>query len=280
VDLAVYGRVLWRFRFVVALGTICALLVAILAMAHVGFSSGRPTFRYRSHELWTSQSTLLVTQRGFPEGRLTLPQNSDPAAPPLPGQQTFADPSRLVFLASLYAQFAKADAIDAIVRPRAGEKVLAAPVNDTSSGSSVGSPLPLVSVAGLATSSERALQITRLATAAFRNYIDRRQGDAGIPLGDRVVLRFVSRPSAPVVFQARRKTPAVLAFVVVLLATFGLVFALENLRKSRKVATVESIRAEDEPRSERTQVRENAAATGDRAQASAAEQRQQPVARF
>ena len=139
-DLAVYGRVLWRFRFVVALGTICALLVAILAMAHVSFSSGRPTFRYRSHELWTSQSTLLVTQRrGFPEGRLTLPQNSDPAAPPLPGQQTFADPSRLVFLASLYAQFAKADAIDAIVRPRAGEKVLAAPVNDTSSGSSVGS---------------------------------------------------------------------------------------------------------------------------------------------
>jgi hypothetical protein len=279
-DLALYGRVLWRFRVIVALGTACALLAAIIAVAHVDFTrSGGLTFRYRSNELWSSQSTLLVTQHGFPWGQLTLPQSTNPTqTQQTQPQQNFADPSRLVFLASLYAQFAKADAIKAIVHPRAEEKVLASPVDDTSSGSSVGSPLPLVSVAGIATSSARALQLASLATSAFMYYIDRQQSAAGIRSGNRVVLQVVSRPSVPVVFQKRRMTPAILAFILVLTATLVLVFSLENLRKSRSVAVVEPLRAEGDSRSEGAD--ESAPARAERAAASPSEHRQHPIARL
>ena len=65
-DFGLYVRVLWRFRLLVVLGLILALSLAMLSFVRVGTDG----VTYRQTELWASTTRLLVTQTGFPEGRL------------------------------------------------------------------------------------------------------------------------------------------------------------------------------------------------------------------
>ena len=68
-DLQLYARVLWRFRFVVAVGTALAIGLAFMSYYKVSFSDG-VSVTYREGEVWRSDATLFVTQPGFPWGRL------------------------------------------------------------------------------------------------------------------------------------------------------------------------------------------------------------------
>ena len=62
-DLAQHAAVLWRFRAVVAGGLVLGIVLAVLAAYQL------PSLTPRGSETWTSESSLLVTQAGFPEGR-------------------------------------------------------------------------------------------------------------------------------------------------------------------------------------------------------------------
>ena len=68
-DLSLYGRVIWRFRWLVVLGLILAIALAVLSVAKVS-SHG---LSYRKHEVWQSSTTVLLTQHGFPWGRAVVP---------------------------------------------------------------------------------------------------------------------------------------------------------------------------------------------------------------
>src|SRR3954465_8672900 len=94
-------QVLWRYRLITALGLLFGIALALLA----AFKVGPGGLERRGSEQWTSTSNVMVTQKGFPWGRVTLPNSAavgqaagtDPSASATPqsGEDSripFADP--------------------------------------------------------------------------------------------------------------------------------------------------------------------------------------------
>ena len=68
-NLARHAAVLWRFRAVTAGGLLLGIVLAVLASYKISPTGLKP----RGTSTYSSQSQLLVTQPGFPEGRVVLP---------------------------------------------------------------------------------------------------------------------------------------------------------------------------------------------------------------
>ena len=221
-DLGLYLRVLWRFKWIVALGFIAAVGLAVLSMARVSTKG----LAYRQGEEWSSRARLLVTQEGFPEGRLLAQQ---------PGQTTttsgplIADPARLNTLAILYAQLATSDPVKALIRqtgPIRGELAAdAVTVGDNRV------PLPLIDLTTIAQTRQGAVDLAARASAALLSYLEDQQTLNRVPASDRVVLQQVIRPGKVELVKGRSKTMPAVVFLAVMFATCGLAFLLENLRK-------------------------------------------------
>jgi hypothetical protein len=217
-DISLYGRVLWRFRWLVAFGLLLATVLAVLSVAKVSQTG----LTYRKPELWQSSSTVLLTQKGFPWGYSSLPPSQQ-------GSSQFGGPSWLAGLTELYAQFANSDQVRAqMLRDGASPtwKLTAAPV--IPSGSS--SALPVVQLVGLAFSPKDAVRATLVGRSAFMQYVKGQQGLAAIPNSDRVDLQVLQNTTPPIVIQPRKKTLPIVIFVAVMTATIGLAFILENAR--------------------------------------------------
>jgi hypothetical protein len=223
VDLALYARVVWRFRLIVAVGFLLALTLAILAMIRVGPSG----VEYRQQELWASTTRLGVTQKGFPWGRLYAvePTPEGAAAAGIP----ITDPNRFNSLAVLYAELATSDPVRRQMIESGGPirgKIVAAPVV-------VGEnrvQLPLIDLTAIATSRRGAVTLAQRSAHALSTYVQRQQLANGVPSNDRAVIQQVVRPKPPEVYQPRSKTMPLVVFFAVMFATVGLVFLLENLR--------------------------------------------------
>jgi capsular polysaccharide biosynthesis protein len=208
-------RVLWRFRFLVLLGLLLAVLLSFLSFASVSFKGGSLKVAYREKATWQAKSTLLITERGFPAGAR------------ISGVE---DPSRFSGLAVLYAQLAGSDAVQRIVLQRGPLKgrLTAAPVADYTTG--VAASLPIVAILGEASSPAQAKRIARRGTEAFLAYMRARQQAADIPQQQRVLIQALNRPEKAEPVSGRRKTRPVIVFVAVMIAFLGLAFILENMR--------------------------------------------------
>lgn len=223
-DFPLYSRVLWRFRFLVAVGVALAAALAVLSYAEVGRDGLRP----RQPELWSSTTRVGVTQSGFPWGRL-LAESAEPRTGS--GGIPVADPNRLNTLAVLYAELATSDD----VRRRLLEdgplrgKITAAPVVVGDSRVM----LPLVDVTAIATTRRGARVLAQRAANALMAHIRAEQAANRVPRADRVVLEQVFQPRPARLYQPRSKTLPILIFVVVLFATVAVAFLLENLRPRR-----------------------------------------------
>src|SRR5687767_14202280 len=101
-DLALYIRVLWRFRVLVVFGLVLAFSLALLSFVRVSFDEGEPTLSYRKAEVWQSETTLLVTRRGRPWTRITTS--------PETGEE-LSDPFQFSKLALFYSRIANSDAV-------------------------------------------------------------------------------------------------------------------------------------------------------------------------
>jgi hypothetical protein len=226
-----YAGVLWRFRVIVAAGLAFALLLAFLSVVRVS-SHG---LAYRHSELWSTTMQLLVTQRGAPEVRLYAQEPTQPGQPtPSGGDQAnrlgipIADPARFNSLAILYAEFATSDPVRRLAlrgTPIPGQ-ILATALRDSDSGVS----LPLIDLSAISTSRAKAVELARRSASALDTYVSALQKANNVPVSDRVVLRTIVEPKAPSVYQPRSKTMAIVVFLAVMLATFGIAFLLENLR--------------------------------------------------
>jgi hypothetical protein len=226
-DLSLYGRVLWRFRWLVATGLILAILLSVLSVAKVS-SHG---LSYRKHEVWQSSSTVLLTQHGFIWGRAVVP--------PTEAGST-SGPGWLSGLTELYAQFANSDQVKVLMLRDGASKdwtLTATPV--IPSGSS--SALPVIALTGLAYSPSGAVKATLAGRTAFLQYVQSQQALASIPNNQRVDLQVLQNVTPPVVVQPRKKTLPIVIFLAVLSATIGLAFILENARP--RVTPVTSLAA-------------------------------------
>jgi hypothetical protein len=224
VDLRLYANALWRFRIIVGVGAAAAIVLAFLSYARVDLRDGRPVITYRQAQTWSSSATLLITQKGFPEGRAVFPASG------ATGVSNFASSNRFTELAVFYARLANSGAVQASIARIAGVAgvVTASPVVENVAGSGEG--LPMVSVTSAATSARDAVRLAEAGVVGFRSYLASQQGSAEIPADQRVLVRVLNDPRGAAVIAPRKKTTPIVVFIAVLAATIALALVLENLR--------------------------------------------------
>lgn len=222
-DLTLYGRVLWRFRWLVALGLVLAIVLAVLSVAKVSTHG----FSYRKREVWQSGTTVMLTQPGFPWGRNVVQT----------GSNQLGGPAWLSGLTGLYVQFANSDQVKArMLRDGASPSWSLAAVPVTTANSS--SALPVIQLAGMADSPQGAIQATVVGRKAFLEYVKSQQVQAAIPKTERVDLQVLQNATPPIVIQPRKKTLPIVILLAVVSATVGLAFVLENARPKVKPVTL------------------------------------------
>jgi hypothetical protein len=213
VDLRLYLRVAWRFRWLVLGGTVMATTLALLSFVRVDYSTRDVT--YREQEQWTSYATLLLTEPGFPYGQSVADEGSSSA--------------RFAELATIYSGLATNDEVRRLMRregPLRGAVIQAAPV--TVPGQDI--ILPMLTVSVVTSSPREAMTLTERAARAFQEYVADEQRAGSVPPARRIVLQLVKRPNGATLLQGRSMTTALVMFMTVMLAVFGLAFLLENLR--------------------------------------------------
>jgi hypothetical protein len=243
VDLPHLMRVAWRWKCVTAVGFLAAFALTFLAVMKVDPSHGFK-LSYRQGQQFEADSTLFVTQSGFPWGRTVpeyVPGNSAAAEPSLP----VSDADRLASLTALYAQLANGDAIrrklpevDDITNKLSVTPVSAPPYVNPAI-------LPLLTVAATTPAPETSIALAKKAANLLQNWLAAQQRAAGIPDDERVELQLVARPIKAKLTGHRSKTLPAAIFLGLLLATFGIVFTLENLNpRAEPVAEDEDGEAE------------------------------------
>jgi hypothetical protein len=211
-------------------GLVIGILLAVLASYQV------PSLEQRGTETWTATSRILVTQPGFPEGRVTLPtetidgavtaEGEEVEAPEPKDQVTFADPGRLSGLADLYAKFLTSDEVlSGVPGNPAADRVAASPYL----GSSGGVVLPVIQLETTAPTSKGASNLNRGVYKSLSSLIEKQQVANGIGPGQRIEIKLIDSPSA-VLTAGRTKTLAILAFFLCLLGTVAVAHLLEGLR--------------------------------------------------
>jgi hypothetical protein len=219
VDLIAYWNVVKRRQRIVVVG-LC--VTAALALV----SAVRPTasgISWRTPPVYDAATTLLVTQPGFPEGRVR-----DPSSDTSP---------QLADSALLYSNLAGSDFIVRAV----GRKLKveepdydAAPLAGTD-----GRPLPLFQIRAYALSPEGAVALANGVSNALRSYLAREQANNRIRGADRVELKVYERAQEAEVFQGVRLTRPIMLFLLGALLTFGVAFVADNLRGGRHAVTAE-----------------------------------------
>jgi capsular polysaccharide biosynthesis protein len=239
-DLALYTSLLRRHRRLVIVGVVVSLALAVVSFVRVSPSG----IAYRANETWVNESTLLVTQAGFREGRSAADESLDIG-------QRFAS------LVDLYAALVESDEVVNLLVKRglvkredveSGEiPVVATPVVSSS-----GASTPLMTVSGSASSPGKATVLTVGATKAFIDALERRQDKAGIPRSQRILVQVVRRSSEPQLTKPRSKSLPVIILLAGLSATIAAAFVRENAGRRRRLEgpvseDIAAIRAKPEP---------------------------------
>ncbi|HEX9599143.1 MAG TPA: hypothetical protein VF963_07180 [Gaiellaceae bacterium] len=216
-DLQLYLRVIWRFKWLVAVGLVAAFSLSVLSMFQVSLKS--PHLKSRSVEQWRSTQTLLVTPPGAPWLRVGNSANSDP--------QKFST------LGTILVQFVMSDEVRRLINrswPLTKYDVIQAFPVLAQSYNSNSPPLPLISVEVTSFSGFRSRQLVEHTTAAFRDYVEQLQAQNSIPTDRRVVVTTVRSYEPPLLIAGRSKTLPVVIFLTVMIGISGICLVLENLR--------------------------------------------------
>lgn len=238
-DLALYGRVLRRFWYIVLLGIVLAAVLAITSYFRVSFDGGAPKLTPRAKEQWQSQATLFLTEPGFPAGRRTIDLVPVDVAGQVTLQSKYNDPNRYTGLASLYARLAESDQVRALMQRNGGttgtfQAIAAA---DTTYGKAVG--LPMLSLFGTGPTPRIAEETARRGMNAFLAYLKDEQVQAQIAQKQRVLVEVLNQPQSAQLLVGRKKTLPFVVFLAVLFATLALVFVLQSVRPAKVRAVPE-----------------------------------------
>ena len=245
-DLRRHIRVLWRHRLALAVGILVGSALAVLVGYHVQPGKS-PPITPRGQEEWMSVSRLLVTQKGFPEGRVTLPATvtTDPGKAAARGLQ-FADPARFQGLASLYAVLASSDQVRALLRERPERRQITALVVDPDGPGSLSS-LPVIELSTLASSPAAARKLNVNTVAALRRVLTEQQNANRIDDGSRVRLDSLDFPSAAILVTGRSHMASIVVFMIALLGAIGFAQLLEASGSLRGITARSRTRPEPQP---------------------------------
>jgi hypothetical protein len=236
-NLARHAAVLWRFRAVTLTGLVVGAVLAVMASYQPTLDGG-PKLTPRGTETWAAVSQILVTQPGFPEGRVTLPETqvgdaklpdgsaaSEDGAPPA-DQVEFADPGRLSALADLYSRFLTSDDVLRLVpgRPTAAN-VEASPY----AASQGGLLLPVIQLTTRSVSATAAQQLNIDTFNGLRAHLRDEQRANSIARGRRVQLKILSTPK-PALVSGRKPTASILVILLTIVGTLAVTHLLAAVR--------------------------------------------------
>lgn len=235
-NLARHLAVITRFKKVVAAGIAFAVLLAILAAYKVGPGG----LERRGSTTYSSQSSIFVTQAGFPWGRITLPQTDDASSagassdsgtsttPTDGNDRPFGSPARFTDQAILYSVITASDQIrETLPGPPLPDQVKAVAFDYTGNGSSF---QPIIQVTTTAATAGGAQKLNQQVIDALDRWLVTEQADANIDENERVELSVLNKPSDALMIGGPTMTPSLLAFFLVCLATLALVHILEAIR--------------------------------------------------
>jgi hypothetical protein len=238
-NLARHAAVLWRFRRITAAGLLLGIFLAVFASYSISPSGLEP----RGASTYTSQSQLLVTQPGFPEGRPVLPttQRIDPeTGQPIvdPDQPDFADPARFLALADLYTKLIVSDDVLARLPGRVSPtQVVASPLPGVS-----GAPiLPIIQLDTIGPTPAAAQALNVELADALRQHIEEGQRKNDIPPAKRVVISTLKAPEPGALTSGPSKMASILALLLCIIGTIAVTHLLENLRNRREADRVDEI---------------------------------------
>ena len=211
-DLRLFLTVLRRFRLLVICGAAAGILLAVMATAKVEFKGGTPTLTYRKSEQWATETRLLLTHPKL--------ENVD--------EQAAAD-AQLPGLASIYANFVTSDAVQKTVLERTGYPgSLSSSVVPVSANG--GGLLPIVSIVAVSDTAAHTIGLAKSARLSLAALINRQQTQQGVVADQRVRFAVLTAGANPTLVKPHSKTLPIAIFLVVMFATIGLAFLLENLR--------------------------------------------------
>jgi hypothetical protein len=251
-NLARHAAVLWRFRRVTATGVVLGIALAIFAGYHVSPSGLTP----RGTEVYSSISSILVTQAGFPEGRVTLPEKQIAGSVTEDGETVtgegenaddveFADPGRLSALGDLYSKFLTSDLVLSRVPGHPSPAVVAASPFASSQG---GLLLPVIQLTTMGPTAQSAEKLNTDVYKALKGYLDDEAKANDIPKSRLVELKILAAPE--VMLTSRPKpTASVLVFLLAMLGTIALTHLLEALRNRKQDTALATIVDWDAPTS-------------------------------
>jgi hypothetical protein len=242
-DLALYLRVLWRFRIIVAAGFLMAVILTFLAVEKVSFAGGSPMFSPRKTPVYQSDAFLQVTGNNAPELRAKPKRVGGSAT--TPATDPF-DPGRLSYLTTLYANLALNDITTRRLRldplkPEKGALTVTAVPAPAYANPAI---LNILDFQATGPTPERAMALANGGTRAFQSWLRRYQDEQGIEQDSRTVAVVYKQASPPVVVSHGGKTLPIIVFLTVFGATIGLALVLENVRP--RPGGVRS--ADDDPR--------------------------------
>jgi len=219
-DFPLYLRTAWRHKRVLAVGLFLSFMLAVL-------------MAMRAQPVWQAQTTIWVTQDGFPWGR-AIPNVTAPQLPTSPNPNEFgpptADPNRFITLAILYSHLANGDPVKRILLKQGpiNGKYVAAPVSSDDGNGYI----PFIDFTALAGSKNGSVDLVLRATNGFRTYLEREQELNGITQQNRVQLPIVSYPDKAVIVAGKSLTRPIFVFLLAAIATLGMTLAVERIRPS------------------------------------------------
>jgi hypothetical protein len=225
-DVKLYARVAWRFKWLLLLTFVIAIPASVLATKKVSFADGHLKLTPRGAQVWQSSSVILVTQQGFPWGRSVFPILPAPDGKAI--TPTYADPTRFSGLALLYVQLANGTQFRRLLGRLPG-KLNAVPILP-SADASVSQALPLIEFDATSGAPEVATGIADRAASTFEKFLTKKQNAAGIPSSQRVDVEPVTTHAPAKLTTPAKKTVPILIFVILMAGGFGLALALENAR--------------------------------------------------
>jgi hypothetical protein len=240
-NLARHVAVLWRFRTLTAAGLLLGIFLAI-------FASYRITphgLEARGVSTYASVSQLLVTQDGFPEGRVVLPvtpitgSTSDGETPKIdPNKLEFADPNRFMALADLYTKLIVSDEVRALIPERPSPAQIDAQPLPAVSGAPI---LPIIQLTVKSMSATGATQLNTHTIEALRKRLTEQQNKNGISPAQSVQIRTLSAPSAGALAAGPSHTASILALLLCIIGTIAVTHILASLRPSATASQVDDV---------------------------------------
>jgi hypothetical protein len=250
-NLARHASVLWRFRRVTAAGVVLGIVLAILASYRVSSSGLQP----RGSAVYSAVSSIWVTQPGFPEGRVTLPEQQISEAVTAGGEDAveenaspsdqveFADPARLASLGDLYSKLLTSDEVLRRVKAHPSPATVTASPFAASQG---GLLLPVIQLTTMGGSPAGAVQTNRAVYRGLLDFLDEEADRNDVAKARRVELKVLNAPEVGLI-SGPKPTMSVVAFMMVMLGTLAVTHLLEALRNRRETEALATIVDWDAP---------------------------------